>query len=52
MAKYSKFFVALLTAVVEGVAVWQDAPSWVLQVAAFAGAALVWLVPNREVTQT
>lgn len=51
IGKYSKFLAALLTAVVEGVAVWQDAPGWVIQAAALAGAALVYLVPNREVAR-
>jgi len=46
MSKYRKFAAALLTAVVEGAALWADAPSWVVSVAGFAGAALVWLVRN------
>lgn len=46
MGKYSKFVVALLTAIVEGGALWADAPTWVVSVVGFAGAALVWLVRN------
>lgn len=45
--KYRKAGVAVATAVVEVVAVWQDAPTWALQAAAAAGALLVFLVPNR-----
>jgi hypothetical protein len=38
---------AVATAVVEVVAVWQDAPQWALMIAAAAGAVLVYSVPNR-----
>jgi hypothetical protein len=46
MDKYRKFAVALLTAVVEGGALWLDAPPWFVSVVGFAGAALVYLVRN------
>lgn len=47
LAEWRKAGVAVATAVVEVVAVWQGAPEWALMAAAGAGAALVWLVPNR-----
>ena len=46
-AERRKAAVAVATAVVEVVAVWQNAPQWALMAAAAAGAVLVWLVPNR-----
>ncbi len=46
MDKYRKFFVALLSVVVEGGALWVDAPHWVVTVVGLAGAGLVYLVRN------
>lgn len=48
IGRYRKALIALATAVVEVVAVWQGAPEWALMAAAGAGAVLVYLVPNRE----
>ena len=50
MTRYNKFFVALLSAIVEGGALWVNAPAWVVTVVGFAGAALVWLVRNTPQT--
>lgn len=47
-ARYRKAAVAVLTMVVEIVAVWQGAPEWALTAAAIAGAVLVYAVPNRQ----
>src|SRR5690606_5607857 len=46
-SRYRKAAVAAATAVVEIVALWQDAPQWALAAAALAGAVLVYAVPNR-----
>lgn len=46
-SEYRKAAVAVATAVVEVVAVWQDAPEWALGAAAVAGAVLVYATPNR-----
>ena len=46
MDRYRKFAAAVLTAVVEGVALWASAPPWAVAVAGFAGAILVYLIPN------
>lgn len=48
LARYRKFFVALGTAFVEGVAVWTSAPEWVIVAAAAVGAVLVYAVPNTQ----
>lgn len=44
--KYRKFIAAFATAVVQIVAVWQDAPPWVLALVPLLGAVAVWAVPN------
>lgn len=47
MTKYNKFLMALGTALVEAVALWQDAPPWLVALVGFIGAGLVYRVPNK-----
>jgi hypothetical protein len=49
MDKYRKFVIALLAAIVEGGALWVDAPPWFVSLVGFAGAALVFWVKNAPV---
>lgn len=47
-ARYRKFFAALGTVVVEAVALWQDAPGWLVSLAGLVGAYLVYQLPNDQ----
>lgn len=47
MSKYAKFLTALAGAAVQGIAVWQDAPTWVLALVPVLTALSVFGVPNN-----
>jgi hypothetical protein len=48
MDKYRKLIAALAGAVVEGIALWADAPHWLLSLVPLLTALAVYQVPNAE----
>jgi len=45
--QYRKLIAATATAIIEIVAVWADAPSWLLSLVPLLGAVAVWAVKNE-----
>lgn len=51
MDRYRKLIAAAATAAAEIVAVWSDAPPWLLSLVPLLGAVAVWAVPNKPAAQ-